>query len=105
MPITNKATLDVTVTAENPLYQGCELEEVAGRLRVKTRPFDAINLVGRNAESLVKNLMARGVEQLTLTGPTAIWVYLVVFHSAVHRFREVFYDDGKSTGGVRIAAH
>lgn len=99
------ATLDLSIKAENPLYRGCELEEVAGRMRIKDSPRESANIVGRNAESLLSQLMDAGVAELTLTGSSAIWVYLIVFHSAVHRFREVYYDDGKPNGRVRIAAH
>jgi hypothetical protein len=99
------ATLDLSITLENPLYANCEIEEVAGQQRLKATPEDAVNIIGRNAETIVKRLMSDGVESLTLTGRSAIWVYLVVFHAAVHRFREVYYDDGKPSGKVRIAAH
>jgi hypothetical protein len=35
----------------------------------------------------------------------AIWAYLVVFHTVIHRFRRVYYDDGKPQGKILIAAH
>ena len=98
-------TLDLSIHKDNPLYEGCQIEEVAGTPRLKQAPEEAINTVGRNAEALTKRLMISGIEEITLTGRTAIWVYLIVFHSAVHRFREVYYDDGKPHGRVRIAAH
>jgi hypothetical protein len=100
-----KFSLDLSVTLDNPLYHGCELEEVAGRMRIKGSPARWANVLGRNAESLLEQMMAQGIDELTLTGATAIWVYLIVFHSAVHRFREIYYDDGKKDGRVRISAH
>lgn len=99
------AILDLSITSGNPLYANCEVEEVAGQQRLKATPEAAVNTVGRNAEAMAKRLMAEGVETLTLTGRSAIWVYLVVFHTVVHRFREVYYDDGKPDGRIRIAAH
>ena len=99
------AVLDLSITRDNPLYAHCEIEEVPGGWHLKENPTEIINLVGRNAEEIVKRLMSEEVEHLTLTGRSAIWVYLVVFHSAVHRFREVYYDDGKKDGRVRISAH
>jgi hypothetical protein len=102
---TKATTLDLSITTENPLYASCEIEEVAGQHRLKATPEEAVNIVGRNAEAMVKRLVSDGVQTLILTGRSAIWVYLVVFHAAVHRFREVYYDDGKPNGRVRIAAH
>lgn len=87
------------------LYVGCAIEEVAGRLSLQTPVSEAVNLVGRNAQRIIDELVAAGVEELTLTGAMAIWAYLVVFHCAVHRFRRVYYDDGKPGGRVLIAAH
>jgi hypothetical protein len=98
------STLNLALT--NPeLYSGCAIEEVAGRLTLMTPVDEAVHLVGRNAQRLVDALAADGVEEVTLTGAMAIWAYLVVFHSVVHRFRRVWYDDGKPGGRVLIAAH
>lgn len=98
------ATLNLSFANEE-LYQGCDVETVAGRPWLKTLPSTAIHLVGRNAEIMINTLVERGVNELTLTGAAAIWVYLVVFHSAVHRFRQLYYDDGKAGGKLLIAAH
>ena len=87
------------------LYAGCEVQEVAGRLALVTPVSDAVNIVGRNAKQIVDELVTDGVEELTLSGAMAIWAYLVVFHSVVHRFRRIYYDDGKPNGKVLIAAH
>lgn len=84
------------------LYAGCEIEEVAGRLNLKTPVAEAVSIVGRNIESMVASASDRS--QVTLTGPMAVWAYLIVFHAAVHRFGRVYYDDGRS-GPVLIAAH
>ncbi|MDQ3013915.1 MAG: hypothetical protein M3X11_24840 [Acidobacteriota bacterium] len=91
--------------ANAELYAGCEIQEVAGRLTLMTPAAEAIHVVGRNAQRIVEKLVADGVEEITLTGAMAIWAYLVVFHSAVHRFRAVYYDDGKPGGKILIAAH
>lgn len=81
------------------LYKGCDIEEVAGRLNLTTNVSDAVNIVGRNIASM--NLVG---DEITLTGPMAVWSYLVVFHAVVHRFRRVYYDDGRN-GAVLVAAH
>jgi len=91
--------------ANAELYAGCDIQEVAGRLTLMTPAAEAINFVGRNVQQIIERLVADGVEEVTLTGAMAIWAYLVVFHSAVHRFRAVYYDDGKPGGGLLIAAH
>jgi hypothetical protein len=97
-------TLDLSLTNAE-LYAGCEIQEVAGRLTLITPAAQASNIIGRNARLIVERLVADGVEELTLTGAMAIWAYLVVFHAAVHRFRRVYYDDGRPGGKVLIAAH
>lgn len=98
------AILDLSLN-HSALYAGCEVQEVAGRLALMTPVSDAVNIVGRNATQIVEELVANGVEELTLSGAMAIWAYLVVFHIVVHRFRRVYYDDGKPNGKVLIAAH
>ena len=100
----NSALLDVSLN-NSQLYAGCEIQEVAGRLTLMTPVSDALNIVGRNAKQIVDELVATGAEEITLSGAMAIWAYLVVFHIVVHRFRRVYYDDGKPNGKVLIAAH
>lgn len=102
--ISSTAKLDMALT-NTELYAGCAIEEIAGRLTLMTPVNEATNLVGRNAKNLIDRLVQRGVEEITLTGSMAIWAYLVVFHHAVHRFRRIYYDDGKPNGKVLIAAH
>lgn len=97
-------TLDLSLTNAE-LYAGCDVQEVAGRLTLITPASQALNIIGRNAHDIVERLVADGVEELTLTGAMAIWAYLVVFHNAVHRFRRVYYDDGRPGGKILIAAH
>lgn len=87
------------------LYDGCEVEEVAGRLNLKTPVKDAVNIVGRNVNNMILDLTEPEERtEITLTGPMAVWAYLVVFHAVVHRFSKVYYDDGRS-GPVLVAAH
>ena len=86
------------------LYAGCEIEEVAGRGNLKTPVKDAVNIVGRNIRGIVQAAPAADRIEVTLTGPMAVWAYLVVFHGVVHAFSKVYYDDGRS-GPVLIAAH
>jgi hypothetical protein len=91
-------TLDLSLKNDS-LYEGCEVEEVAGRLNLKTPIADAVNIVGKNMAK-----MDLSGEEITLTGPMAVWSYLIVFHAVVHRFARVYYDDGRS-GKVLVAAH
>lgn len=86
------------------LYRDCDIETVAGRLNLKTPVADAVNVVGRNINELVKTAPADNRSEITLTGPMAVWAYLIVFHAVVHSFSRVYYDDGRS-GPVLIAAH
>ncbi len=101
---TNSIIFDLSLNHAE-LYDGCDIQEIAGRMTLMTLPSEAVNIIGRNARQIVERLVADGVEEVTLTGAMAIWAYLIVFHSVVHRFRRVYYDDGKPNGKVLIAAH
>jgi len=87
------------------LYDGCDIQEIAGRMTLMTPARDAVDVVGRNVQKIVARMAADGFEEITLTGAMAIWAYLVVFHAVVHRFRRVYYDDGRPQGKILIAAH
>lgn len=96
-----KIDLGLTNTS---LYSGCEIEEVAGRLNLKTPVAEAVSQVGRNINSFLETVPQEERGEVILTGPMAVWAYLVVFHAVVHRFNRVYYDDGRS-GRVLVAAH
>lgn len=96
-------TIDLSLKNDD-LYRDCQIDEVAGRANLLTPVGDAVNLVGRNIARLIEELPASERDVATLTGPMAVWAYLVVFHAVVHRFRHVYYDDGRS-GPVLVAAH
>jgi len=84
------------------LYRGCAIEEIAGRQNLTTPVSEAINIVGKNIAEMVK--VDQNRDELVLTGPMAVWSYLVVFHAVVHSYRRIYYDDGRS-GEVLVAAH
>lgn len=86
------------------LYKGCNVEVVAGRANLTTPVADAVGIVGVNVAALVAAVPAGERGTVVLTGPMAVWTYLVVFHAVVHAFREVVYDDGRS-GPVVVARH
>jgi len=96
-------TIDMSLKNET-LYKGCEIAEIGGRLTLTTPVDKAINIVGRNAQAIVDAIPAEERAEVTLTGPMAVWAYLVVFHMVVHRFGKVFYDDGRGNH-VLIAQH
>ncbi len=102
--IPKSATLDLSLTNAE-VYVGCAIEEVSGRLTLMTPKNEAVNLIGRNARAIVDRLLQQGVEELTLTGSMAIWAYLIVFHVVVHRFKAVYYDDGRPDGRICVAVH
>jgi hypothetical protein len=87
-------TMVIDLSLKSNIYQGCEIAEVSGRLTLMTPPVEAANIVGRNAASMVEACKDR--QEVTLTGPMAVWAYLVVFHVVVHRFSRVYYDDGRN---------
>lgn len=84
------------------LYKGCTIEEVAGRLNLTTPVDEAVTVVGRNVATLIATMDDR--DEVVLTGPMAVWSYLIVFHAVVHAFRRVYYDDGRGNK-VLVAAH
>jgi hypothetical protein len=84
------------------LYDGCTVETVAGRANLTTPVSEAIEIVGRNVAKMVAGATDR--DAVTLTGPMAVWAYLVVFHAVVHAFREVRYSDGRNPPVV-VARH
>lgn len=86
------------------LYQGCKVSEVAGRLNLETPIGEAVNTVGRNIAQIVETIPAGERDQVVLTGPMAVWAYLVVFHAVVHAFRVVNYSDGRNESVV-VAQH
>jgi len=86
------------------LYKGCEIGEVGGRTTLLTAPAEASNLIGENAQKIVDSVPSEERAEITLTGPMAVWAYLVVFHVVLHQFGEVWYDDGRGNR-VLIAKH
>jgi hypothetical protein len=77
------------------LYDGCKIGEVAGRLNLETPPAEAANIVGRNIAKMIEAVPAGERAECVLTGPMAVWAYLVVFHAVVHCFTKVKYADGR----------
>ena len=86
------------------LYQGCNVEVVAGRANLTTPVAEAVEIVGANIDKIVAAVPASERQQVVLTGPMAVWAYLIVFRAVVNSFREVVYDDGRS-GAVVVARH
>ena len=90
------------------LYKGCTVEEIAGRLVLTTPVAEAINIVGHNISDICEytDLWNDKInrDEITLTGPMAVWAYLVVFHIVVHKYTRVYYDDGRN-GPILVAAH
>ena len=96
-------TIDLSLR-NTALYKGCVIEEVAGRLNLKAPVEEAVALVGRNIAAIVQNTPPEARDSVTLTGPMAVWAYLVVFHAVVHSFSEVQYSDGRNATVV-LARH
>lgn len=86
------------------LYKGCKIDEVGGRATLITTPDEASNIVGRNCLAIIEATPATERDEVVLTGPMAVWAYLVVFHQVVHKFSKVVYDDGRG-GRVLVAQH
>lgn len=94
---------DVSLKNEQ-LYSGCEIRSVGGRLTLTTPPGVAADIIGANARQIIEDVPVISRQQVVLTGPMAVWAYLIVFHIVVHRFTRVIYDDGRGHR-VLIAQH
>ena len=90
--------------ANTSLYRGCSIEQVAGRANLKTPVPEAVGIVGRNIAIMMAATTPAERAEIVLTGPMAVWAYLVVFHAVVHLTSKITYDDGRS-GRVVVAAH
>ena len=77
------------------LYRGCKIESVAGRANLTTPIAEAVGIVGVNIAALVAAVPASERGTVVLTGPMAVWAYLVVFRTVANAFGEVVYDDGR----------
>lgn len=86
------------------LYNGCTITEVGGRLTLTTPIPIASNIIGKNATSIIDKIPPSDRNELILTGPMAVWAYLVVFHVVLHKFNQIFYDDGRNDK-ILIAQH
>ncbi len=91
-------TIDMSLK-NTDIYMGCTIEKVGGRLNLTTPIEEAVNIVGRNIAALDTD-----PEGVVLTGPMAVWSYLIVFHAIVHKTKTVMYCDGRNEA-VKIAAH
>ena len=93
--------IDLSLTNEL-LYRGCKIEQVAGRANLTTPISEAVGIVGVNVAAMVAAVPAGERATVTMTGPMAVWSYLVVFRTVANAFGEVVYDDGRS-GPVIVA--
>jgi hypothetical protein len=95
--------IDLSLKNES-LYSGCEIETVAGRMNLVTPIAEAIEVIGENISTFLESVPGTDRNVVTLTGPMAVWAYLIVFHAVVHLFREVKYNDGRGED-ILIARH
>ena len=95
--------IDLSLT-NMELYEDCQIQQVGGRLNLVVNELLTPNLVGRNLMKIVAKVPPDERQEVELTGPTAVWVYLIAFHGVVHEFKKVWYNDGKGMR-ILIAAH
>ncbi len=88
------------------LYRNCAIEEISGRLDLNTPVPTAIAIVGRNIRTILATRTGLSDrESVTLTGPMAVWAYLIVLEAVLlHDFRRVLYDDGRNEP-ILISSH
>lgn len=81
------------------LYRGLDVAFDAGKRNLRTPPAEAISVIVDNVRR-----MHVDPDEVVLTGPMAIWAYLVVFHALHGRTRRLLYEDGMGNR-VLVAAH
>jgi hypothetical protein len=92
------AILDLSL--ENAeLYDGLDVQELAGKRTLMTPPAEAIRRMMQNLKG-----MAIDREEVVLTGGMAIWAYLAVSHYLHGRTKRIWYEDGRGQR-VLVAAH
>ena len=85
--------------SNSSLYDGLDIQNLAGKLTLLTPPEEAIPVMADNLSKISIDL-----QEVVLTGGMAIWAYLAVFHFLHGRTRRIYYDDGKGNK-VLVAAH
>ena len=88
--------------ANEKLWDGCQIIQIGGRANLVTAPKIALEIMAKNLGKIIDP--PRDRSEVTLTGPMAVWAYLIAFHAVVHKFTKVYYDDGKS-GPLLVAQH
>ena len=97
--MSKKPVTVLDLSLKNPdVYRGCGIKTVAGRDNLTTPVDEAIEIVGNNLAQ-----MSFDSERVVLTGPMAIWAYLIAFHTVVHVTKSVYYRDAR--GEYLIAQH
>lgn len=95
--------LDLSVTPSNPLYDGLGVTEVGGRANLpNATSAEVLNAFGKAVKGMVEACAER--DEVILTGPAPVQVYLVAFHAVVHAFKTVRYQDGRG-GDCLVAQH
>lgn len=97
--------IDLTVSPNNPLYAGLGVTEVGGRSNLpNATSAEVLNGFGKAVKGLVDNCPAEQRDEVVLTGPAPVQLYLVAFHAVVHAFRSVRYQDGRG-GDCLVSQH
>lgn len=90
--------LDLSLSNRD-LYEGLEVQQLAGRPALLTAPEEAIPVILGNLAR-----MRIDPQEVVLTGSMAIWAYLVAFHFLHGRTTRIYYEDGRGNR-VLVAAH
>jgi hypothetical protein len=90
--------LDLSLT-NDCLYAGLDVRRDGGKLNLRTPIAQATAVMGENLDR-----MEIDPEEVVLTGPMAIWAYLVTFHAIHGRTKRIYYQDGVGNR-ILVAAH
>ncbi len=80
----------------NRIYLGVKVESYGGRKSFEVNQ-ENLDIIGGNIAKFIEELKSRANngfnDSITLTGATAIPVYLIAFHIVAHSFYEVRYKN------------
>lgn len=97
--------IDLTVAPSNPLYAGLGVTEVGGRANLpNATSAEVMNAFGKAVKGVVDALPVSERDEVVLTGPAPVHLYLVAFHAVVHAFKTVRYMDGRG-GDCLVSQH
>lgn len=95
--------LDLSPSADNPIYKGCRVVEIEENRHLLETPLDsAVVIIARNIQDMIVDLPAEEREELVLTGSAPPDIYLTAQSMAGPFFKKVIKLNGKTRVEIEI---